>query len=854
MESGMTATYFCCEKDRRRAVRETRGEDGLPLLNGIDFLEVDAVDQRVLYVHFIHNLPGQNNPVPDGNELGKEHIFIRGGVRITDIRVDNAGAMDNILTVTVDQPGDFSRYRLIIAAAAENLDQPPEGFDPRLATVTFSFKVGCPGEFDCRQQRICPPEKRAEPDINYLAKDYASFRQLMLDRISVLSPDWQERHAADSGIALVELLALVGDHLSCHQDAVATEAYLDTARRRVSVKRHARLVDYFMHEGCNARVWVQVQVTGDEVVVAEHTQFLTRCPGCGVGIDPASADYQLALATKPEVFEAMHPALLFEAHNTMAFYTWSDDHCCLPAGTTEATLAGHFPALKKNAILILIETLDPFTGRAGDANPDRRHAVRLTQVTAFAADGTPLVDPLTGEQITGITWHQEDALPFPLCVSAEIEQRDGTRQGKPVACALGNIILADHGRTLHDEEIGEVPQQLVASFTDSESDDWCRHREKRTLPLRFRPRLQHQPLTHWTIRSTGADTDNGGSGSKTEGFAPRGPATDVFSGSVHRTLPAVLLKSGSRDDDLWFPQRDLLASGPFDRDFVVETENDGTVFLRFGDDRHGMRPDGGLKFRADYRVGNGVRGNIGANTLAHMVYTGSAVTKVWNPLPGRGGSEPESIEQVRRAAPVAFMEQERAVTAEDYAAMAESHAGVQKAVATLRWTGSWYTVFLVIDRIGGLPVDREFRDRVRRYIEKYRMAGHDIEVEGPQFVPLEIDMRVCVQLEYFRSDVKQNLLQVFSSIDLTDGRRGLFHPDRFTFGQPVYLSVIVAAAQAVAGVAGVELTTFRRQGRPETDARASGILKMQRTEIARLDNDPDFPDRGVFNMQLEGGK
>ena len=36
----------------------------------------------------------------------------------------------------------------------------------------------------------------------------------------------------DLGITLVELLAYVGDHLSYYQDAVATEAYLDTARQR----------------------------------------------------------------------------------------------------------------------------------------------------------------------------------------------------------------------------------------------------------------------------------------------------------------------------------------------------------------------------------------------------------------------------------------------------------------------------------------------------------------------------------------------------------------------------------------------------------------------------------------------
>ena len=102
--------------------------------------------------------------------------------------------------------------------------------------------------------------QRTQPEINYLAKDYASFRQLILDRLALVMPRWQETHVPDLGIALVELLAYVGDYLSYYQDAVATEAYLGTARQRISVRRHVRLVDYAMHEGCNARAWVTVEL------------------------------------------------------------------------------------------------------------------------------------------------------------------------------------------------------------------------------------------------------------------------------------------------------------------------------------------------------------------------------------------------------------------------------------------------------------------------------------------------------------------------------------------------------------------------------------------------------------------
>ena len=56
------------------------------------------------------------------------------------------------------------------------------------------------------------------------------------------------------------------------------------------------------------------------------------------------------------------------------------------------------------------------------------------------------------------------------------------------------------------------------------------------------------------------------------------------------------------------------------------------------------------------------------------------------------------------------------------------------------------------------------------------MAGHDLEVDGPRFVALEIDLHVCVAADHFRSDVERELFDVLSNRDLPDGRRGLFHP------------------------------------------------------------------------------
>ena len=360
------------------------------------------------------------------------------------------------------------------------------------------------------------------------------------------------------------------------------------------------------------------------------------------------------------------------------------------------------------------------------------------------------------------------------------------------------------------------------------------------MPPRFRPRLKRTLVT------------------RAVPYDPLGDlpaASRTLATSPQDAVPVIGLRiKGQGSSVAWTAVSDLLESTADDPQFVAETESDGTVFLRFGDDRHGMRPPSDTVFLATYRVGNGARGNVASDAIAHIVTSLSGVQGVRNPMPARSGAEPESIEHVRQNAPFAFRSQARAVTAKDYAAVAEQYPGVQKAAATLRWTGSWRTAFLTVDRLGGLAVDAEFEAGLRRHIEEFRLAGHDVEIDGPRFVPLEVEMQICVQPNYFRADVKEALLEVFSNRVLPDGRRGLFHPDNLTFAQPIYLSALYAAAQGVEGVASADVTTFQRQDRPNRDAFDKGRLELGRLEIARLDNDPNFPDRGVLRLSLEGGK
>lgn len=821
--------YFCCQNSRRRAAIIDH-----PVINGIDFVEVDPA-QTTLYVHLI-------NPVPADTEGLNTSFSISGGERIKGIaitevypQIESGQTSTRQLAVRVDRPGDFSIYTLSVGAPLANV------FDPLLSSVDFSFKIHCDSTLDCRSSLALSEPHRVEPEIDYLAKDYASFRRLMLDRLTLLMPDLQTSNAADLSTALVELLAYVGDHLSYRQDAVATEAYLHTARRRVSVRRHARLLDYFMHDGANARAWVQIQVAGNSGVrIPQGARLLTRLSDRQEPVIGES-EYRMLPGQGPEVFETLHDAVMYEDHNEMNFYTWGADECFLQKGAVRATLNGRLEHLQPGDVLIFKEAKGPETGAGADADPLKRHPVRLIAVDPEARD--PLGGRLTGsgEQslpVTEIEWHPDDALPFSFRVSTATTQE--------VSVALGNMVLADHGRRVSEDSIGPVPEiNPVLSVKTMPQSPCIPVGEILTAP-RFRPELKMGPLT---CTAPCPMTDK------------KVSAAQMFHRDMGLNLPEISLTDDN--GEVWQPQRDLFNSDALAEDFVVETESDGRSYLRFGDGVYGRRPPSGSTFRAVYRVGNGRQGNVGAGAIAHIVQPEASaeefalndIKAVANPLAAGGGMEPETIESVRRRVPYAYRSPERAVTPKDYARMAEHHPEVQKAVARLRWTGSWYTVFVAVDRRGRTEVDAEFKERLRSHLEPYRMAGHDIEIENPRYVALKVTMEICVKPDHTRYAVHEELRKVFSNRQLPDGRLGLFHPDNFTFGQPVYLSRLYAAAAQVTGVESVLVVEFRRQdcARGDTAALKSGRVDIGTREIARLENNPTFPERGLFDLKIKGG-
>jgi hypothetical protein len=835
---------------------------GRPEFNGIDYVEVKPADHHVLQVFFIKPVGPLNplNPSDPNDEYGLSTnlapITISGGVRIVGIKpVSCTRQPDGSLTIVVDSAGDYSTYTLMI-------DIP--GLDRLLKEVDFSFMASCPSDFDCREIPVCPPPQLLNPLLDYEAKDYSSFRRLMLDLLPQLNPGAVERNPSDLSIALIELIAYTGDRLSYFQDAVVNEAYLATVRHRVSARRLTKLIDYKMHDGRNAWGFVHVGVSGPlnlaqgSKVVSRITSALKGSSGIpgpvldGNKISTETLTTDPALA-KAVVFETTHPQTLDPRNNQIVIHTWGNDECCLAAGSTEAFLytiladqSVDIPVLKKGDFLLFEEVIGPLTGLNADASPLHRQVVQIDE------DPSPDQDPLLNNiTVNGIPqpfspgdtplpllrvhWRLEDVLVRPLCVSTRPSGLDLLRN---VTVARGNIVLADHGITTAETFTPTEPVANTANFRLPLSQG--------PLTMEIQPaEVNYDPATLTLL-------------------TPRKNLT----GSPRSAKAAIALSiTFSNDNELWIPQDDLLGSSAFDQHFVAEVDNDGQTSLRFGHDRYGRSVFGALSFHAVYRVGNGTEGNVGAEALAHLALNPvvNVITTVRNPLAAGGGVEAESIPDVQQWAPQAFrVEKFRAVTEADYAEIATKLPQVQSAVASFRWTGSWYTVFVgvqpssttdLIKKPNGVTLLSDMlKQTVLDFLTSYRQTGYDLEIRPPQFLPLEIDVSVCTARGYFRGDVEQGVLSALSSRLLPDGSRGFFFPGNWVFGQSLYLSQLYAAIEAVQGVDSVEITVFHQFGQPDNGELAKGVIEAGPWQIVQLENDPNFMEHGVLRVTMLGGK
>jgi predicted phage baseplate assembly protein len=427
--------------DRRREIRARHD-------NGLDFAEVHE-NRRELVLMFLQAAPQRIEPanVRIDGPAGQPALAVTSVRRATN---PDPRLRDH-LVAQLSHAGGEGLYRITMVEAAP--DGRPgtaalRGLDPRF--------TGCTVRFDVDEPTAAPPSRGPAPTSpsatapSYLARDYQALRQLLLDGLTKDVPGLTERHVPDVVVALVELFAFLGDDLSYYQDAVATEAYLETARRRTSIRRHARLVGYPFHEGCHARVWIDIQVRSDCELALSDVSFGSETPAGAVVFSPLHAALPPPY-TAGETARTQHPrgaaVPLLVAHNQIELWSWGERDSYLPIGATEATLAepeGHHGPralrLQPGDLVMFEETVG---ADGGTPDETHRHTVRLTRVE-------PATDPLFGRALLEIGWDELDALPFQLPVTTGACAPESVTLA---SVARANLVLAGQGRRITDRDL-----------------------------------------------------------------------------------------------------------------------------------------------------------------------------------------------------------------------------------------------------------------------------------------------------------------------------------------------------------------------------------------------------------------
>ena len=525
-----------------------------------------------------------------------------------------------------------------------------------------------------------------------------------------------------------------------------------------------------MHDGCNARAWVARRRRRGSAPTASRSRGRSApdraVPDATTAARRRQTADRAALAARPErLRDAVRDSTLCaRAQRDSTSTPGATSECCLPAGrdARDARRPRPEPALAVGDVLVLRGGARP-DAPATRPTPTRahRHAVRLTRsrrrhdASTRAADGRC--------RCVEIDWGADDALPFALCLS-RTDRRLGRQRRRQRRAR---------------QRRARRPRPTMPSRSASRSAATrCRlgvRRASREALVPAAPRAGSRGVAAASGATTTTALVERRRGSRDP---ERRPAR---CGAARR-------RRVRRDDaSAGSPQRDLLGSDRFAH--RVRRRGRGRRHrptLRFGDDVHGAAPDDRRRVRRRPTASaTAAAGNVGADAILHLVTSRRSArrsTRVRNPLPADGGTDPEPLERVRLDAPQAFrIAGARGHAEADYAdgrraGIPECSARGARCAGPAAGTRS----FVTVDRPGGAPLDRRrSRADLRAFLERYRMAGHDLEIDAAAFVPLDIAARVCVKPGYFRSDVERRCSTVLGSRALA-GRHARLLPSRTT--------------------------------------------------------------------------
>jgi hypothetical protein len=300
----------------------------------------------------------------------------------------------------------------------------------------------------------------------------------------------------------------------------------------------------------------------------------------------------------------------------------------------------------------------------------------------------------------------------------------------------------------------------------------------------------------------------------------------------------------------WALQESLAFSLENQFDYVIEIDEDDQATLVFGDGILGAIPPAGAQLVANYRVGGGPQGNVSANSIDTIVDAPALnllSATVSNRLPATGGAQRESISHAVQHAPKVFRSQKRAVTAEDYQALALNFKGVGKVRAL---PSNWNRVTLHVAPDGGGRVSDILIANLLAYFENKRPLSTLIEIADVDYVRVYVAARIGLESYYSRDEMKKKIEAIVAD---------LLAFENVDFGEVIYLSKFYEAIEAIDGVSYVTISEFFRAGDAQL-LQPEGRIQLADNELPRLPgSDVDDPasdldySTSIKLISIEGG-
>jgi hypothetical protein len=293
----------------------------------------------------------------------------------------------------------------------------------------------------------------------------------------------------------------------------------------------------------------------------------------------------------------------------------------------------------------------------------------------------------------------------------------------------------------------------------------------------------------------------------------------------------------------WTQVQHILDSSALSQVFEVTNDEDDIVYVTFGDGVSGAIPIRYSEIRAKYTVGGGSLGNVSVGTLDTISYVSglsenqltalqSSIT-VTNEGNALGGSDPESLNQIRISAPLSLRANNRAVTLQDYADLALGVGNVGKASATAEiWTS--VTVYIApsrtatdtdnapgLDDLGTPTLEYELlKTDVEDQLADKIMLGTTVTIQPPTYVNAIITITYTKLTQYTTTELETSIK---GALLTSFGYTGM------NFQDTIYPQDIEFILQQVNGVKTVRVTVLHREGES-----GLGNLVGQPNEIFRF--------------------